>query len=316
MDEKSKQAEVVTYVVAVSGGVDSVVLLDILAGVVAGRQAERQMLGGELADAPFRLVVAHFDHGIRPDSGEDRRFVQGLAQRYGLPFVYDEGRLGPGASEAAARQARYAFLRRVGQASHARAIVTAHHEDDVLETALINLLRGTGRKGLSSLRSTAGICRPLLEVPKARIKDYARQHGLEWREDSTNADTTYLRNYVRHVLLLRAGPAGRRRLREMVLAAQEQNQVIDRLLAEQLELQSGGSHPGRLERHWFIMLPHAVAREAMAAWLRQSGINGFDRRTLERLVVAGKTLAPGKQADIDGRWVMLAGRRQLVLARR
>ncbi|QQS18837.1 hypothetical protein IPL68_02130 [Candidatus Saccharibacteria bacterium] len=87
--------------------------------------------------------MAHFDHGIRPDSVEDRKLVQKLAKQYGLPFVYDRAELGAGASEAVAREARYAFLSRVKEAVGADAIITAHHEDDVLETIIINWLRGT-----------------------------------------------------------------------------------------------------------------------------------------------------------------------------
>src|SRR5882724_1815869 len=127
------------YVVATSGGVDSMALLHLL------YQMSRD------SDAGWWLTVAHFDHGIRSDSAEDRQLVQAIARQYGLPFVYDEGRLGPGASEATARQARYSFLHQVLGASGARAIMTAHHQDDVLETAIFNLIRGTGRKGLTSL---------------------------------------------------------------------------------------------------------------------------------------------------------------------
>src|SRR6185436_20114617 len=118
------------YVVAVSGGVDSMVLLDLL------RQKPK-----------LELVVAHFDHGIREDSAQDRKLVQRIAKAYGLPFVHAKGNLGPKAGEALAREARYAFLRQV-QADHdAKAIITAHHQDDMLKTAIMNLLRGTGRRG-------------------------------------------------------------------------------------------------------------------------------------------------------------------------
>src|SRR5665213_1651974 len=103
-----------SYVVAVSGGVDSMALLNVLKG-------ESRRGGG------WKLVVAHLDHGIRPESAEDRRLVQATARDYKLPFVYHEGRLGAGASEAAAREARYSFLRSVQKASDAVAIVTAHH---------------------------------------------------------------------------------------------------------------------------------------------------------------------------------------------
>src|SRR3990172_5722177 len=126
-----------TYVVAVSGGVDSVVLLHLL--VQKGQRAEGR------GQSKYNFIVAHFDHGIREDSKLDRELVQELAKKYNLPFVYNQGNLGPKASEATARDARYAFLNKVKDSVSAQAIITAHHQDDVLETAIINLLRGTNR---------------------------------------------------------------------------------------------------------------------------------------------------------------------------
>src|SRR5487761_779794 len=123
------------YVVAVSGGVDSVVLLHILAGIPNNE-----------------LVVAHFDHGVRPDSVADRQFVQDLAVPLNFPFEFAEGKLGAKASEALARAKRYEFLRATQRKHQAAGIVTAHNQDDVLETAIINILRGTARRGLGSLR--------------------------------------------------------------------------------------------------------------------------------------------------------------------
>lgn len=272
----------VTYIVAVSGGVDSVVLLDIL-----------HRRGGR------KLIVAHYDHGIRDNSHDDRLFVQNVALRYNLPFIFDEGRLGPRASEATAREARYAFLRKIKSSAGAAAIVTAHHEDDLLETAILNLLRGTGRKGLSSLRSTDDIYRPLLVTPKAHIITYANKHGLTWREDSTNANPNYLRNYVRHRLLTRFDRDTRRKLRELIESARLTNDELDALLAKQLKLQPDS---GELDRQWFISLPHAVSREVLATWLRGHQVADFDRKGLERMVAQAKTLVPGKRIDVNGRW--------------
>ena len=239
-------------------------------------------------------MVAHLDHGIRPDSAEDRRLVQETARRLGLPFVYDEARLGVGASEAAARAARYDFLHGARRAAGARTIVTAHHRDDVLETAIINLVRGSGRKGLTSLGNRQNVERPLLLVPKSYILAYAKDQGLTWREDSTNQNVGYLRNYVRHRLLPRLDEASRERLWEIVSGMRETNQEIDGLLGEQLRTQPGG----RLDRGWFISLPHDVALETMAAWLRENGLGDFDRKALERLVVAAKTAGPGRVFDV------------------
>lgn len=271
-----------TYAVAVSGGVDSMVLLHALWRENQTRQQ-------------WRLVVAHLDHGMRPDSAEDRRLVETAAQRLKLPFIYEEARLGAGASEAAARTARYGFLKRVQQERGARAIVTAHHEDDVLETAVINLLRGSGRKGLTSLANRSGVERPLLHVSKQAIIADAEKYKLEWREDSTNADTDYLRNYVRHELLPRFSSSGRRELQRIITGLRTTNAELDELLAHELAAQATSD---QIDRAWFADLPHSVAREVMAAWLRRHGLRDFDSKTLERLVVAAKTAMAGKSFDV------------------
>jgi tRNA(Ile)-lysidine synthetase-like protein len=284
------------YVVAVSGGVDSMALLHALHA--AGR---------------YELVVAHLDHGIRPDSAEDRHLVELAAKRSGLPFVYAQARLGPGTSEAAAREARYTFLSDTRREYSAAAVVTAHHQDDALETAVINLLRGTGRKGLTALAARDGLERPLLHVPKREILDYAREHGLQWREDSTNDDTDYLRNYVRHRLLPRLDPAARERLLEIVSGLRATNTEIAELLAGWLAEQGDAGRSGKIDRAWFVQLPHEVARETIAAWLRGHGVRDFDRTALERLVVAAKTAAPGKTFDVRRGIRMRVGAKDLAL---
>lgn len=262
------------YVVAVSGGVDSMVLLDILS-----------------KQPGLELTVAHFDHGIRPDSTADRKFVQETAARHDLPFVYEEARLGPAASEASARQARYAFLRQVQKNNDARAVITAHHQDDVLETAVLNLIRGTGRKGLTALRDRPGLSRPLLRVPKKELIAYASRQELEWREDPTNLDVGYLRNHIRHKILPRFNDADRAKLISILTRLTVTNDELDEVLKTLL---SGEAGEKRLDRQWFNQLSHTMAREVMAAWLRDHGAAGFDAKTLERLVVAAKTAQPGK----------------------
>jgi tRNA(Ile)-lysidine synthase len=259
------------YVVAVSGGVDSVALLDLLA----------RMPGMDLA-------VAHFDHGIRADSAEDALFVATLAKKFDLPFFTERVALGSDASEATARKARYDFLFRVREQQSAAAIITAHHQDDLLETAIHNLIRGTGRRGLTSLRSTTAVQRPLLSYTKAEILAYALQQKLSWREDTTNHDQRYTRNYIRHRLLVRFDNDARQKLLSLIHGLTKLNDEIDSLLQPDLEL----------SRREFTKLPHDVAREYLAAWLRLHGLNQYDRKSLERLTVLLKTRRPGAQLDV------------------
>jgi tRNA(Ile)-lysidine synthase len=288
------------YVVAVSGGVDSMALLHAL-----------HARNTASADRPWKLVVAHLDHGMRSDSLEDRQLVQTTAKRLGLPFVYDEVQLGAGTSEAVARAARYDFLHRVQREHNAKAIVTAHHQDDVLETAIINLLRGSGRKGLTSLASHKDVERPLLNVSKRDLIAYAKEQGLTWREDSTNHNTDYLRNYVRYQLLPRFDDAGRRQLWEIITGLRTTNTQLDKLLTHQLTKRLSA---GQLDRSWFVQLPHAVAQETMASWLRSRGLRDFDSKTLERLVVAAKTATAGKTIDVLHGTTLAVGPKHLALA--
>lgn len=168
-------------VVAVSGGVDSVVLLDMLV---------KQNI--------HQLVVAHFDHGIRDDSAQDAAFVEQLARAYGLVYETKREELGAHASEEYARERRYAFLHTVAK-KHKAIIATAHHSNDVVETVAINVSRGTGWRGLAVLGNEQ-LYRPLLDMTKSEVMDYARRRNLKWHEDSTNASDQYLRNQLRRRL--------------------------------------------------------------------------------------------------------------------
>lgn len=285
-----------TYVVGVSGGVDSMVLLELL----------RQRPG-------VKLIVAHFDHGIREDSHLDRQFVQAAARNHGLAFVHHEGKLGATASEAEARQARYEFLHRVKEASGAKAIITAHHQDDVLETAVLNLMRGSGRRGLTSLRSDDKIVRPMLDYEKSHIKDYATDRGIGWREDPTNSDERYTRNYVRHRILPKLSPGQRAQL---VILLQELHGINDELDAHVVNLLHTQPARNVIRRRWFVQLPHDIAREVVYGWLRQHGVKDISRSTVERLVVAIKTAKPDKKVDVDKHLELLIDRQHVTLEKR
>lgn len=282
-----------SYILAVSGGIDSIALMHML-----------------VAAPELKLTVAHFDHGIRADSHIDRQLVQKTAKSLGLPFVYDRAELGPGTSEAVARKHRYEFLRSVQKSTGAQALITAHHQDDFLETIIINLLRGTGRKGLSSLADRSDLRRPLLGHTKADIRSYAAEQGFAWREDVTNQDTTLLRNYVRHVLIPKLGLEARHQLLYYAQHVSVLNRAIDGGLLTLLHTQPSRQTLNRVE---FSLLPHALSIELMAAWLRSHEIRNFDSKTLDRLVTAAKTLSPGKQVDIDAQHRLIAGTEVLAL---
>lgn len=260
------------YTLAVSGGVDSVALLHLL---------RKQ-----------QIVVAHFDHGIRQNSLDDRIFVEELAAKYQLPFFYGEGKLGPVASEATAREARYKFLREIINQTKSDAVVTAHHQDDVIETTLINLLRGTKIKGLSSLKSDGDIVRPLLDFSKAEIIKYANSQGLAWREDPTNQDQKYLRNYVRQNLMPRLTKNQRQDILKIIKSSAKTSSqifsIMDKILPKN----------GRINRSTFINLPHSVAGELLASWLRANQLE-IHEKTIERLVIGLKTGRNNTLLDIN-----------------
>jgi len=250
------------YVVAVSGGIDSMVLLDMLA-----------------REGAHQLVVAHFDHGIRSDSQDDAVFVREAAARYGVPFETMREELGEGASEALARARRYAFLRDVANRHHAK-IVTAHHLDDLVETVAINAIRGTGWRGLSVFE--ADIIRPLLEMEKSELEAYAQHHGITWREDSTNASSTYLRNRIRPVAAVM--PQDMKRQIRALHAHQK-------ALRQEIETETRrliGEGPW-YSRYFFGHLPPAVAYEG----LREITGGRLTRPQLARLLHAVKVARPG-----------------------
>ena len=270
------------YVIAVSGGVDSVVLLNMLS------------MQGDID-----LVVAHFDHGIRENSDRDAKFVEQLAQSYNLPFECAKGQLGLQASEALARQKRYDFLELVREKHHALAIVTAHHEDDVLETALINLIRGTKRKGLTSLESNTKVIRPLLNLSKEEIINYANSHSLRWYEDETNTDEKYLRNLLRKKIA-NLPQKDKSALQEIISGTKPINDEIDHLISGIID---NAVKEDILDRKLFLALPYDVSSEVLAHWFRTKHVE-INSKRIHQLVQQLKTANPSTEMDIDKHWIL------------
>jgi tRNA(Ile)-lysidine synthase len=183
--------------VAVSGGADSVALLQLLKCI-------RTKLG-------VTLCVAHFDHCLRgAESDEDAKFVAELARKHRVPFfleradVAGEARRNDWNVEDAARRLRYGFFRRLVEQERATHVAVAHTADDQAETVLAHMIRGTGPTGLAGIHPTAGaVVRPLLGFRRSQMREYLTTLGETWREDSSNGDLVRLRSRIRNELMPR-----------------------------------------------------------------------------------------------------------------
>ncbi len=249
-----------------------------------------------LAKKPgLELVVAHFNHGIRPEAGRDEELVRVAASRLELRFEAGYGRLGKGASEALAREARYRFLETVQQKHRAHSIVTAHHQDDMLETAILNLLRGTGYRGLVAISANKRILRPLLSYTKEEILAYAGKHDLEWHEDSTNLDDAYLRNYVRLKLLPRLAAPERK---ELICNIDKVAEIEKSLNHQIAKLSQDINEHSVIDRRKFTSLPIELSNELLVYWLRSLTHSEFDRKTVNRINMALRTAKAGTSQPV------------------
>ncbi|HEV8599097.1 MAG TPA: tRNA lysidine(34) synthetase TilS [Gemmatimonadales bacterium] len=207
-------------VVAVSGGADSLALLDLLTRSAAARV--------------LTLHVAHADHGIHPESARVADQVRAGAARYGLPIHVTRLALGGAASETAARSARYAWLEQLADELAAELIFTAHHQDDQVETILMRVLRGSGPAGLAGIAPRRGrLVRPLLPFRRAELAAHVHAVGLEAWQDPANADLRQERAWVRGELLplLRSRlPAVERRILGLGRQAARQRTAWDTVL--------------------------------------------------------------------------------------
>jgi tRNA(Ile)-lysidine synthase len=280
------------HLVGVSGGVDSRVLLHLL-----------PMIG-------FRdLVVCHLNHNLRGDESlEDSKFVYRLTRRLGFPFYTDILAVLPktGSLEGAARDARFKFFARAADNFSTSSLFLAHHADDQVETFLFNLFRGTGSLDNAAIKAesrvTVGnrhllVCRPLLQVWKDEIREFAAAFRLKFREDSTNLSRQIVRNRVRHDLIpeierLMGRPVKRALLRTIELATDEGTCL--RSLVPKVENQA------ELDIRELRKLPIAIQRRTIHGWLRHQNINdcGFDeieavRSLLTRVEIAKINLPRG-----------------------
>jgi len=273
------------YVVAVSGGVDSVSLLHALA-----KKGE------------YTLDVAFIDHGWREVEGE-RAVVHELASALGVK-VHELSLDLKSTGEEEARVARYGGVAGIRTQVGADAAIVAHHLDDRVETVLMQLMRGSGRQGLSVLRSTDEIIRPLLKVKKSEIVEHARKHNLKWVDDPTNQDVKYRRNWVRHELipgLKKEDPEFEQWIMSVIQEAEQLNHEVDTEIGELIHELTVGSDKGthELDREKLRRLSPDVLQEVLVSVARRLDPTvQLDRRTVESLTIDIKT------AHVhQGRWL-------------
>ena len=188
--------------VAASGGLDSMVLLDLLHRLATKHR--------------WRLMIAHFNHRLRGRSSQaDERLVRRTAEKLQLPIVVERAdvrefaRIHKISVEMAARQLRHDFLARTATRRKIPTVALAHHADDQLELFFLRLLRGSGGEGLAGMQCRSPcpanrriqLVRPLLDVPKAALREYARSRHITFREDVSNASLDFQRNRIRHELI-------------------------------------------------------------------------------------------------------------------
>ena len=252
--------------VAVSGGVDSMVLLHVLHALAPTRG--------------WRLVVAHFNHRLRgASSGRDAQFVQRAARRLGLECVVEAGEVRACARERgwsiemAARELRHEFLARTVRQLGLDVVALAHHADDQVELFFLRLFRGAGSglagmkwSGVSPVDAAVKLVRPLLEQPKAALVEFAVATGIKFREDASNTSADILRNRIRHELLPRLRKAYQPAVAQTVLRTMD---IVD---SEAAFVRAEAEKWLRRRTKGFEALPVALQRQCLCLQLEQLGL--------------------------------------------
>ena len=261
------------YLIGVSGGRDSIALLHWL-----------------FQNGYKKLIVCHLNHQLRDRSSDaDLRFVEKLAAKYDVDLETGSARVRALAAkqktsiEAAAREARYKFFAQVAKEKRARTIFLGHHADDLVETFLINLFRGSGTTGLGAMRDVSKrrvdgvdltIVRPFLGVWRREINEYIAEHRLKFREDASNKDIASLRNRVRQRIIPSLEKTLGRNIRQGIwraamIAAEEEKWIEDQL---------PDANDDDLVVAKVRDLPVARQRREILKWLRARKITnvGFD----------------------------------------
>ncbi len=261
-------------ILAVSGGVDSMALLAMYAH----------------AD----IVVAHVDHGTRKSSAEDADFVRQKCQELGMKFYETKLELGEGVSEELARKKRYEFLKTI-QEKGGGTLCTAHHLDDVLESIAINLIRGTGWRGLTPFYNDE-LVRPFIisKLWKQDVLKFAGEQNICFRQDPTNYEADYLRNRVREKMAELDETARA----DIINLFEKQNKLrnkIEKLVTELAKQTVVGKNFHKKEL--FLVTDEKVALEVLREICLMHGYS-LTRKQLGDFLLAIKAYAPYKKFNL------------------
>ena len=261
-------------ILAVSGGVDSMALLAMYAH----------------AD----IIVAHTDHGTRKSSANDADFVRRKCQELGVKFYETKLELGEGVSEELARKKRYEFLKTI-QEKESGTLCTAHHLDDVLESIAINLIRGTGWRGLTPFYGDE-LVRPFIisKMWKRDVLKFAGEQKICFRQDPTNYETNYLRNRVREKMVV----LDERARVDIIELFEKQNKLrgkIEKLVTELAKQTVVGKNFQKKEL--FLAADEKVALEVLREICLMHGYS-LTRKQLVDFLAAIRTYAPHKKFNL------------------
>lgn len=276
--------------VALSGGIDSVVLLHLVHRIAPALGAQVDAL--------------HVNHGISPNANDWQRFCASLCDALGVPLAYHRvtvPRAGARGLEAAARAARY----RVFEAADTDWIVLAHHRDDQAETVLHNLLRGAGVRGAAAMpqarslgEGRPGLLRPLLAASRAEIEAYAQEHGLAWVRDESNEDEAYARNFLRGDVLPRLNrrfPGASGALARAAERFGEAECLLEEIGAADLSAARRGN---ALAVEALACLSPVRAANLLRYWLRACGLAMPDAVVTQEVLRQALRAAPDRQVQI------------------
>jgi tRNA(Ile)-lysidine synthase len=299
-------------VVAVSGGADSVALLCILHG-----------LSEELG---FSLSVAHMNHMARgEESSADAEFVKNLSEKLGLPCIVNQTDVKAEAAnqkksfQETARTVRYDFLESYLEFKKATYVALGHTSDDQVETFFINLLRGSGARGLSGMPEIRGpFIRPMLASSRQEVESYVKEKGIKFREDSSNNELYYLRNRVRKKLLpmlAEYNPRIKSTILETLSILKDEDQFLDEYVEDLVEEFFRGGRDILLSRKFFLSQPKAIqkrlirkALEPIAGGLRR--ISAVNVREMIDLMEFPKV---GKEVRLPRGWRAISGTKNIKL---